>query len=622
MPAFTMKMRESISVMEAKMTATGGLDFEPNFEMIFGGLLQEVLEQRHQAFRDLVTYHKVSQKAPKDGKSGKPFGINVNLWRLIANGQIFNQQYLHPWHNLDHFAAESQECSELLEEWIRDATSVPHWGTLVIRKSTEEFPSKMFSFSSRVKFGPARAKANPRLHPNRFQSHPKDVTICVPAKGPLPMGSFCGADGYGLIHPNMISASVLQCCIASSQETPESNSCSFDAMALAPNMDLLMTCKDAEKVAQTIAHWNCGKPRTQKLESIHPPGGTMPPKDVGTADWNLNVQKEAEVVFRYKPFRHWTSTTIAYNQEQRRVDREGVANVLMATENSLFTHMAILNTQMGANLRAYHYLRNQELLGMKPVEKITLLQVKEVIDTVIDAKWLNPASANTYLKYLPSAGGDLRAITDEYKGKKRLRVLWDVTGYEVARASWSKPKTKEEYFKTLAVFWSMDAPVVLPTLPGIGCDPVKFGSIKFPDTMWEKDDRVGCMYTPMTAEELAEPLTPRRPSLVRNAPDAGQESWHPVLSHSEHAYGWWMLSPDEQSIVIEKVKARSERTATSRLAGPKSKKQLLSRKRSRLPNQRERLPNQAQAVLFHLLKQYQKQLHQHLVNQHWCRCKD
>ena len=102
MPAFSMKLRETISVMEAKMTATGGLDFEPNFEVIFGGLLQEVLEHRLQAFQDLVTYHKASQKAPKDGKTGKPFGINVNLWRLIANGQMFNQRYLHPWDNSDH----------------------------------------------------------------------------------------------------------------------------------------------------------------------------------------------------------------------------------------------------------------------------------------------------------------------------------------------------------------------------------------------------------------------------------------------------------------------------------------------------------------------------------------
>ena len=152
--------------MEAKMTATGGLDFEPNFEVIFGGLLQEVLEHRLQAFRDLVTYHKASQKAPKDGKTGKPFGINVNLWRLIANGQIFNQRYLHPWDNLDHFADESQQCSNLLEEWIKDAAKTPQWGTLIVRKSTDEFPTKMFSFSSSVRFGPARAKANPRLHPN------------------------------------------------------------------------------------------------------------------------------------------------------------------------------------------------------------------------------------------------------------------------------------------------------------------------------------------------------------------------------------------------------------------------------------------------------------------------
>ena len=162
--------------------------------------------------------------------------------------------------------------------------------------------------------------------------------------------------------------------------------------------------------------------------------------------------------------------------------------------------------------------------------------------------------------------------------KKRLRVLWDVTGYEVAKASWSKPKTKEEYFKTLAVFWSMDAPVVLPTLPGIGSDPGNVGSINFPDTMWEKDDRIGCKHTPMTAEELAEPVTPRRPSLVRKTPDVGQELWHPVLSDSEHAYGWWMLSPDELSIVIEEIKARAEKTATSRIAGPKPKQQAVIKK--------------------------------------------
>ena len=353
------------------------------------------------------------------------------------------------------------------------------------------------------------------------------------------MGSFCGADGHGLIHPNTISAAVLQCCIASSQESP--NHFKFDAMTLVPNMDLLMSCKDAERVAQTIAQWNGGAPRTDKMELIQPPGGNMPPGSVGTEDWNVHVKKEATMVFSYKSFRHWTSTRSRYTQKHHQSDRDTVVNLLKASEASLFPHMAILSTQMCANLRAYHYLRHQEILGMKPIERITLLEVKEVLDHIVEWKWVDPAPMSGYLKYLPSSGGDLKAITNDFRGRKRLKVLWDVTGYEVAKASWSKPKTMEEYLKTLAVFWSMNAPVMLPSLPGIGSDPVKIGQITLPSKMWEKDDRGGCSYTPMSQEELAEPLTPRRPSLVSNAPEVGQDLWHPWLADSEHAYAWWML---------------------------------------------------------------------------------
>ena len=562
------------------MTANGGLDFEPNFEVIFGGLLQEVLEHRLKAFQDLVNNHKVSQKVLKDSRGGKPFGINVCLWRLIANGQMFNQRYLHPWHSLEQFQQESEQCHALLDQWIQDANAHDPWGTLIIRNSVDDFPASTFSFSPKNQFGPARKLAHPHLHPTRFQSLLKDVRIHVPAKGPLPMGSFCGADGYGLIHPNMISAAVLQCCIASTQESP--NHFKFDAMALAPNMDLLMSCKDAERVAQTIAQWNCGKTRTDKMELIKPPGGNMP-KDVGTPDWNVHVRSEVGSVFNYPAFRHWTSTTVAYNQDQRRIDRDGVVNILKATEDSLFSHMAILNTQMGANLRAYHFLRNQELLGMKSVKKITLLEVKEVLDQIVEWKWVSPKSISSYSKYLPSQGGNLNAIVSDFKGRKRVKALWDVTGYEVAKASWSKPRTKEEYFKTLAVFWSMNAPVMLPSLPGIGTDPANIGKINFPVKMWEEDDRIGCSYTPMVQEELAEPSTPRRPSLVSNAPDDSQNLWHPLLADSEHAYAWWMLSPDELQIIIADIQERTERTAASRMTGPTPKQQVVVKKEKPTP---------------------------------------
>ena len=446
-----------------------------------------------------------------------------------------------------------------MHEWVADANATEPWGTLIIKKNPADFPASTFSFSPNNRFGPARRLAHPQLHPARFQHRPGDVMIHVPAKGPLPTGSFCGADGYGLIHPNLISASVLQCCIASSQES--TNNFKFDAMALAPNMDLLMSCKDAERVAQTIAQWNCGKSRTDKMEVIKPPGGDMP-KDVGTPDWNVHVRSEVGTVFSYEPFREWTSTTVEQTTEQRRIDRDGVVKILKSTEDSLFGHMAILNTQMGANLRAYHFLRNQEFLGTKPVKKITLLQVKEVVDQIVEWKWVNPAPISSYSKYLPSARGDMTAITSDFRGRKRLKVLWDVTGYEVAKASWSRPRTKEEYFKTLAVFWSMNAPVMLPSLPGIGSDPARIGKTTFPVKMWEEDDRTGCSYTPMSQEELAEPSTPRRPSLVSDTPDVGPNLWHPLLADSEHAYAWWMLSQDELKTIIAEIQEKTEGTTS------------------------------------------------------------
>ena len=430
MPAFSMNIRDTIAIMEAKMTTYGGLDFEPNFEVVLSGLLKEVLDQRYQAFQDLVNYHKVSQKVLKDG-GGEPFRINVPLWRLIANGQMFNQRYLHPWYDLEQFQEESDKCNALLDEWHADANATEPWGMLIIRKNPDDFPASTFSFSPSNRFGPARKLAHPQLHPTRFQRKPGDVMIHVPAKGPLPMGSFCGADGYGLIHPNLISAAVLQCCIASSQQSP--NDFKFDAMALAPNMDLLLSCKDAEKVAQTIAQWNCGGSRTDKMELIKPPGGDMS-RDVGTPDWNVHVRSEVKTVFSYKPFRKWASAAVEQTQEQRRIDRDGVVNLLKSTEYSLFGHMAVLTPQMGANLRAFHFLRNQEFLGMKPVKKITLLQVKELIDQIVEWKWVKPAPISAYLKYLPSAGVDMAAILSDFRGRKRLKVLWDVTGYEVAKA--------------------------------------------------------------------------------------------------------------------------------------------------------------------------------------------
>ena len=168
-----------------------------------------------------------------------------------------------------------------------------------------------------------------------------------------------------------------------------------------------MSCKDAERVAQTIVQWNGGASRTDNLELIKPPGADMPTGSAGPEDWNVHVRKDTSLVFSQKPFRQWTTTTVSYQGKHRCSDRDRVGEVSKASEASLFPHMAILVTQMGANLRAYQFLRNQEILGLKKVEKITLLEVKEVIDQIVEWKWVNPAPLSSYEKYSPASGGHI-----------------------------------------------------------------------------------------------------------------------------------------------------------------------------------------------------------------------
>ena len=89
-----------------------------------------------------------------------------------------------------------------------------------------------------------------------------------------------------------------------------------------------------------------------------------------------------------------------------------------------------------------------------------------------------------------------------------------------------------------------------------------------------KNDRRGCKYTPMTQEELAEPLTPRSPTTVSNSPDVGQPLWHPLLADSEHAYAWWMLSKQEMQIVLADLQSKADNRATSRMTGSNPKQQV------------------------------------------------
>ena len=97
--------------------------------------------------------------------------------------------------------------------------------------------------------------SHPRLHPASHQKWNDEVRLYMPSTRHLPMGSFCGTYGYGLIHRSTVNAVVIQLSFAPSHSdapthwaTPwgpstdqsKARKAEFDMMSMAPNFDLLL----------------------------------------------------------------------------------------------------------------------------------------------------------------------------------------------------------------------------------------------------------------------------------------------------------------------------------------------------------------------------------------------
>ena len=153
---------------------------------------------------------------------------------------------------------------------------------------------------------------------------PGDVWILVPTTGWLPMGSFCGSYGYGMIHPNLINACVLQTSYASShpdiptyspsqcasgehaqQAAAENERALFDMMSIAPNFDLLLEASTAEDIAKTIVKSDIGVRVTLDRSLIKTPGSTGNRK--GTPD---DVRNQVDVMLTSKRFGIWKSQPV------------------------------------------------------------------------------------------------------------------------------------------------------------------------------------------------------------------------------------------------------------------------------------------------------------------------
>ena len=182
-------------------------------------------------------------------------------------------------------------------------------------KDNHLFPSRSFSFNPDERFGKMNY-SHPRLHPTRYQKRAGDVRLFIPATGCLPMGSFCGTHGYGLIHPNTINASVMQLSFASShsdapthwstqmdphpQEVPDQIRAPFDMMSVAPNFDLQLEACSAEQTAKTIVMFDLGPVIKYDRSPIRTPGSTIDKK--GSPE---DVLKDVKVMLNAPRFGRW-----------------------------------------------------------------------------------------------------------------------------------------------------------------------------------------------------------------------------------------------------------------------------------------------------------------------------
>ena len=556
-PEGNMGLLDSIYILEAKMTKFGGLDFETNIEWLLTSLVEIAICYRVDFFEKLLGEHSLESKRQDELQ----FGVNIPLLRSIANGQIFNPYFVHPKDDLKEANIDSGKCQELLDKWIRENMKVTRWGGLSIVEDNRALTSRSFSFSPNERMGKVQDYSHPRLHPVVNQKRSGDVWLFIPTTGCLPMGSFCGTYGYGIIHPNVINAAVMQMSYASShaeptsrdratepdpQETPGKAKASFDMMSIAPNFDLLLEACIAEETAKTIVRFDIGMAITLDRSPIKTPGASANKKGTPEA-----ILKEAEIMLSANRFGIWMACPFGdrvNNPDMRCKARLDLACWPRNDEGAFARIMSRMIPHMGAHIRAYHFLCFQAQIGYRGSEQISLNEVAEVITLVLQQGWFKPAPRSDYDKYL--SGGNLHLLANDFKGKARLRALWDITGYALQEGTWTNPTTVEMYFYQLAAFWSMKAPKELPTLPGIGGNGTMYHQFDTPSIFWNSKYFESLKVKKIILDDEDKTMSSSNkivPKAVSKAPVITQQPWDPVLGDSPHAYAWWSLSTEETS---------------------------------------------------------------------------
>ena len=209
----------------------------------------------------------------------------------------------------------------------------------------------------------------PEFHPMKYHVQSTAVRMILPAKGVLPMGSYIGSPGFGLIHPTTISAAVLQDAGFFEEEDNPENPMRFDAISLAPNFDIPIGRYRMNEIVNLITKWIlCDPEEEEALVSI-------PPEDLSFDDY---------VNFRHVPL-------ILRESWDREVYRTVFDITTTYTEDQLLAHhMAPMLMSMGTNVRAIMYKHALSRAGLDPTPlRDALTNLEPLINEVIEhAGWM------------------------------------------------------------------------------------------------------------------------------------------------------------------------------------------------------------------------------------------
>ena len=161
------------------------------------------------------------------------------LMHMIATGQLFEPYLYHPDANGADRRLESQYCLQKLEEWIALFKWDQDPKNIAMDWEGEWLDYELIKNWDRNYVIPdVELELKPEHHPTSYHVQPNAVRMILPAKGMLPVGSYIGSPGFGLIHPTTITASVLQDIGFVYEEHNPDNPMRFDAISLAPNFDI------------------------------------------------------------------------------------------------------------------------------------------------------------------------------------------------------------------------------------------------------------------------------------------------------------------------------------------------------------------------------------------------